>query len=89
QPFVLAGLLVTSALHTLSGVNRDAANLVLVMLRAVLVGVFIFCSKSTSRGAPSPLSAAQKAVLDSVPRDVRTAMSHLRLQPEFIRYATC
>ncbi|TFK83030.1 hypothetical protein K466DRAFT_450123, partial [Polyporus arcularius HHB13444] len=89
QPFVLAGLLVTSALHTLSGVNRDTANLVLVMLRAVLVGVFIFCSKSRSRTAASTLPPAQKVILDSIPRDVRTAISRLKLEPTFLRYATC
>lgn len=91
QPFVLAGLLVTSALHTLSGLNRDAANLVLVMLRAALVGVFVMCSKSRSNSARDALFTPpdHRAILDSLPRDVRTAISRLKLQPNVVRYATC
>lgn len=89
QPFILAALLVTSALHTLSGVNRDTANLVLVMLRTVLVGAFIRCSQPATSITRSQFSIDQQAILDSIPRDVRTAISRLNLEPSIIRYATC
>ncbi|RDX40105.1 hypothetical protein OH76DRAFT_1366695, partial [Lentinus brumalis] len=91
QPFILVALLVTSTLHTVSGLNREAADLVLMMMRAILTGAFIACNKSRrrNRARSSPLTSEQQEILDSVPRDIRTALSHLKVEPEIIRYATC
>ncbi|KAI0349526.1 hypothetical protein OH77DRAFT_1364012, partial [Trametes cingulata] len=91
QPFILAALLMTSALHTLSGVNRPTTNLVLTTLRVFLVGAFMSCSEEhpdASKGPPH-LTRSQQALVDSIPRDVRTALSRLNIQPTFIRYASC
>lgn len=113
QPFILIALIVTSAMHTLSGLNREAANLVLVMLRTVLVGAFISCNMSqsselssdthqSSASTPHPgrgtgytstsgnsLTRFQQAIVDTIPRDVRTALKHLSVEPDVIRYASC
>lgn len=118
QPFILVALLVTSTLHTVSGLNREAADLVLMTMRAVLTGAFIACNKvpsSTSLSPPSatqaspssrklvqprksrrrnhgrlsPLTLEQQEILNSVPRDIRTALSHLKVEPNIICYATC
>ncbi|PIL35294.1 hypothetical protein GSI_02019 [Ganoderma sinense ZZ0214-1] len=107
QPFVLIALLVTCALHTLSGVNRGATNLLLVTLQALLVGAFISCNNEGESAsgdssqditfnparkaihARSKLSSAQKAVVDSVPRDIQTVLSHLGIEPDVIRFASC
>ncbi|RDX40340.1 hypothetical protein OH76DRAFT_1366365, partial [Lentinus brumalis] len=91
QPFILVALLVTSTLHTVSGLNREAADLVLLTMRAVLTGAFIACNKAKrrNRSHSPPLTPEQQAMLDSVPRDIRTALSHLKVEPNIIRYATC
>ncbi|KAI9057614.1 hypothetical protein FKP32DRAFT_1536412, partial [Trametes sanguinea] len=81
QPCILLALIVTSALHTLSGVDGNAANLVLGMVRAVLTGAFIACN---GRASPRP-----SKTLDSIPRDIRTVLSRLGLEPDVVRYATC
>lgn len=93
QPFILIALLMASALHTLSGVSRPATNLVLVTLRMFLVCVFRVCGEVGGGGRSvsgrSRLKDSQRALLDSIPRDVRTALSHLGVEPEFVLYAAC
>lgn len=92
-------------MHTLSGVNHNAANLVLVTIRAALTGAFILCNKSNasqssslspvSRRSPKKesrlvdLTPEQQRMLDGIPRDVRTALSRLKAEPNIVRYATC
>ena len=90
-----------SAIHTLSGADRKAANLVLEALRFFLIGSFISCNKGASKTSTAPLSTslvarkssqltpAQQALVDSIPRDIRTVLSQLGVQPEIIRYACC
>ncbi|KAL7283106.1 hypothetical protein ACG7TL_002531 [Trametes sanguinea] len=96
QPFILLGLLMMSALHTLCGTSRPATNLILVTLRVVLTGAFMACNGHSvhSHTAHNPrsrdsLSDFQQKVLDSIPRDIHTTLSHLKVETEFIRYATC
>ncbi|KAH9846544.1 hypothetical protein C2E23DRAFT_574361 [Lenzites betulinus] len=111
QPCILIALLVTSALHTISGMNADSANLVLAMIRVVLTGAFIASNKSSTTSSPNPrpsspvlrqssnarrrraqsasLTPEQQSMLDTIPRDIRTALSRLKVEPETIRYATC
>ncbi|KAH9853713.1 hypothetical protein C2E23DRAFT_727959, partial [Lenzites betulinus] len=86
EPCILLALLITSALHTLSGMNSDAANLILVTIRVVLTGAFI---GKRCKGARSALTDQQQSMLDSIPRDVRTVLSRLGVEPDIIRYATC
>lgn len=104
QPFVLIALLMVSALHALFGVNRETVHLVLATVRVVLTGAYISCSQPTSTRPPSPssgatratrehitltLTVAQQSILDSVPRVVRTALAHLKIEADFVRYASC
>ncbi|CDO68121.1 hypothetical protein BN946_scf185044.g29 [Trametes cinnabarina] len=116
QPCILLALIVTSALHTLSGVDGNAANLVLGMVRALLTGVFIACNKPASSRSSSPsslrlrseaqqlhspqhsprrrtrhpnLTVEQRDMLDAIPRDIRTVLSRLGLDPDIVRYASC
>ncbi|KAI0366441.1 hypothetical protein BV20DRAFT_916843, partial [Pilatotrama ljubarskyi] len=84
QPCILLTLLIVSALHALSGLNSDAANLILGVIRVVLTGAFI-----ASNNAASPPTSPQRSMVGSVPRDIRTVLSRLDLEPDFIRYATC
>ncbi|KAH9828801.1 uncharacterized protein C8Q71DRAFT_717899, partial [Rhodofomes roseus] len=87
--FLLAALLTVSALHTLSGLSRDAANLVLAALRALLYGAFVACNAASAPRGQHPLTADQHGILDSIPRDVRTVLRTLNLEPEVTRYAAC
>ncbi|TFY56546.1 hypothetical protein EVJ58_g7577 [Rhodofomes roseus] len=88
-PFILAALLMVSALHTLSGLNREAANLVLATFRALLYGAFVICSRSNTPRGPSRLAVEHQAILDCIPRDIRSVMSHLKVEPQITRYASC
>ena len=46
-------------------------------------------AKRRSHARSTPLTVEQQAILDSIPRDIRTALSHLKVEPNIIRYATC
>ncbi|TFY53450.1 hypothetical protein EVJ58_g9445 [Rhodofomes roseus] len=85
-PFLLAALLMVSALHTLSGVSRDAANLILATFRVLLYGAFVACSAGTSRDQLAP---DKQALLDCIPRDIRSVVTHLKIEPVLTRYASC
>ncbi|KAH9834090.1 uncharacterized protein C8Q71DRAFT_725300 [Rhodofomes roseus] len=85
-PFLLITLLMVSALHTISGLNREAANLILATLRALLFGAFIACSAPHGR---RQLTSEQQAILDSIPRDIRSVMSQLKVEPSMTKYAAC
>ncbi|KAI0646436.1 hypothetical protein C8Q79DRAFT_926401 [Trametes meyenii] len=85
EPFVLAALLMTCLLHAVHSVNRLDSRYVLATLRVVLFGVFMFCNKARR----SLVSSGQRAVMNSIPTDVRTALKRLHIDPEIIRYACC
>ncbi|KAI0655865.1 hypothetical protein C8Q70DRAFT_922769, partial [Cubamyces menziesii] len=85
EPFILAALIMTTILHTVHAVTRADSNYLLATIRAVLFGVFMFCNK----GRRSSLSSAQEAILQSVPKDVRTALKRLNIDPEIVRHACC
>ncbi|TBU28221.1 hypothetical protein BD311DRAFT_614495, partial [Dichomitus squalens] len=99
EPFILVALLVVSALHTLSSLDRKATNLVLETARVFLTGAFIWCNKSLPKHHPATtgggarkhakLTPPQQAIVDSIPRDIRTVLSQLRVQPDIVRYACC
>ncbi|KAI0739245.1 hypothetical protein C8Q80DRAFT_1070816, partial [Daedaleopsis nitida] len=91
-PFTLVALLMTSALHTLSGLNRVAANLILVTICAVLAGAFLACNTPLHRSShlrTQTLTPEQQTVLNSIPCDVRTALKYLKVESNIVCYATC
>lgn len=74
----------TTILHAVHSVNRADSHYVLTTIRVLLFGAFTFCNTGRRR-----LTIAQQAVLDSIPKDVRTALKRLDIDPEFTRYACC
>ncbi|KAH9854780.1 hypothetical protein C2E23DRAFT_725463, partial [Lenzites betulinus] len=85
EPFVVAALIMTTILHALHGVSRNDSHYVLATIRVLLYGAFAFCRTPSS----APMTEAQQAVLASVPKDVRTALKRLHIEPEILRYACC
>ncbi|KAH9909424.1 uncharacterized protein BXZ73DRAFT_12715, partial [Epithele typhae] len=84
QPCILAVLLVTCTLHTVSGLNRLASDLVLAAFRVLLVGAFMLGTPRTASRSPE-----QRALLSSIPRDIRTVLHAFDIEPPIIRFATC
>ncbi|OJT11998.1 hypothetical protein TRAPUB_11455, partial [Trametes pubescens] len=85
EPFVLAALIMTTILHAVHSVSRVDSNYILATLRVLLFGAFMFCN----RGRGSQLTAAQRLMLQTIPKDVRSALKKLHINPEIIRYACC
>ncbi|KAI0089955.1 hypothetical protein BDY19DRAFT_872420, partial [Irpex rosettiformis] len=82
-PLLSAILFLIVVLHTVASISRSQATYVLSTLRVVIFSAFTFQSLYRN------LSPAQHAFLNSVPRDVRTAMKALDLEPEHTIYACC
>ncbi len=74
----------TSVLHTIAATSRPYTRYILVTIQVVLLGALLSCN-SPRQG----LSAEQAALLNHVPDDVRTVLSNLGLEPDFMRYACC
>ncbi|KAI0710498.1 hypothetical protein C8Q76DRAFT_576339, partial [Earliella scabrosa] len=87
EPFVLAALIMTTILHSIAAVSRSRCQYILRTLEVVLYGAFVWCNTQSGNG--SELTIAQDDLVNSLPEDVRTALSHLGLEPEFLRYACC
>ncbi|KAJ3016340.1 hypothetical protein NUW54_g823 [Trametes sanguinea] len=87
QPWLLAGMLMASVLHSLAAVSRTDLQFVLSALQAMLYGAFVYCNVGAR--SSSPLTAEQALLLDQLPSDVRTVLSRLGLEPPIIRHATC
>ncbi|KAH9854813.1 hypothetical protein C2E23DRAFT_705383, partial [Lenzites betulinus] len=85
EPFVLAALLMVAMLHAIHSATRTDSHYVLTTIRAVLFGAFMFCNRARR---PS-LTSDQEEVLNSIPKDVRTALKRLHIDPEVVRYACC
>ncbi|KAH9846513.1 hypothetical protein C2E23DRAFT_743882, partial [Lenzites betulinus] len=85
EPFVVAALIMTTILHAVHSVNRADSNYVLSTIRVLLFGAFMFCNK----GRRASLTAVQQGVLNTIPKDVRTALKRLNVSPDIIRYACC
>ncbi|KAI0827477.1 hypothetical protein BC628DRAFT_1318722, partial [Trametes gibbosa] len=83
EPFVLAALVMSTILHTIHAVTRADSHYLLTTIRAILFGAFVFCNGGRR------LTSAQDSVLQTVPKDVRTALKHLHIDPEIVRYACC
>ncbi|KAI1784021.1 hypothetical protein LXA43DRAFT_872344, partial [Ganoderma leucocontextum] len=87
QPFVVAALVLTVVLHALAGTARGRVSYVLATVQVLIYGAFAFCS-------PSPIhsfrtTAGQDELLNTIPRDVRFAISTLGLEPDVVAYACC
>ncbi|KAI0363523.1 hypothetical protein BV20DRAFT_946139, partial [Pilatotrama ljubarskyi] len=83
EPFLLVGLFMASVLHCLAAVSRSDVRFVLASLQAMIYGCFVYCNASAH------LTPAQHDVVNAVPVDIRTVMSQLELNTDFIRYAAC
>ncbi|KAI0375839.1 hypothetical protein BV20DRAFT_908569, partial [Pilatotrama ljubarskyi] len=87
EPWLLAGLMMASVLHGLAAASRSDLEFVLAALQAMVYGLFVYCNLSFGR--PPTLTESQKALLDSIPADIRTVLSRLDLDPTMTRYACC
>ncbi|OJT15383.1 hypothetical protein TRAPUB_8050 [Trametes pubescens] len=85
QPFVLAALIMVTILHAVHGVNRVDSHYILTTIRVLLFGALAYCGMA---GGTAP-TEAQVILLKTVPKDVRTALKRLNIDPEIIRFACC
>ncbi|KAI0648741.1 hypothetical protein C8Q79DRAFT_876325, partial [Trametes meyenii] len=83
EPFLLAGLLMVTVLHTFSGVAFPAAQYVLATLKAVIFGAVTF-----NRIQAASTRMAQE-LIGNVPADLRTIIDMLQLGPDIVQYACC
>ncbi|KAI0720100.1 hypothetical protein C8T65DRAFT_545168, partial [Cerioporus squamosus] len=85
--FILAAMVMTTVLHSLTATSRTQSSYVLTTIQAVLFGAFAWCNTHLSH--PQPLTPGQTALLNKIPDDVREAIKALGLEPDFIRHACC
>ncbi|KAI9069151.1 hypothetical protein FKP32DRAFT_1536368, partial [Trametes sanguinea] len=88
QPFLMAGLVMVTVLHTLAGVSFPAVQYILATLKVVLFGAFTM-NTTMSGSRAQLLSAEQLAALRAMPLDLRTVLDHLDLTPDITTYACC
>lgn len=93
QSWILAALVVIVGLHSLSGLPRIQASLILNLVHVIVNGV-LTSPEAQSIFSPTPLSTArlasnEQSLKRNIPLDVRTATDRLDLEPEFTTYACC
>lgn len=89
EPFIMAALLAVTVLHTLASVSRPNCAYLLTALQVVIYGAFMYDVSQTSSHGTRSLSAAQQAILNTIPTDMRTVINNLDLEPEYMLYACC
>ncbi|KAI1785655.1 hypothetical protein LXA43DRAFT_855457, partial [Ganoderma leucocontextum] len=89
QPFILAGLLMATVLHSLASVSMPQATYMLATLRAVLFGAFTLSYAIPTTSTSSQLNALHKDLLKRIPLDIRTVIDILQLDPDITQYACC
>ncbi|KAI0715878.1 hypothetical protein C8T65DRAFT_522164, partial [Cerioporus squamosus] len=85
--FILAAMIMTTVLHSLTATSRTQSSYVLTTIQAVLFGAFAWCNTHLPH-APR-LTPGQSDLLNKIPDDVREAIKSLGLEPDFIRRACC
>ncbi|KAH9854786.1 hypothetical protein C2E23DRAFT_698484, partial [Lenzites betulinus] len=85
QPFLVAGLIMVSVLHALANVSRPYASFALAAIRVVILGTILTTPGTTRYN----MTSEQRSLLERVPRDIRTVIRHLELEPDFTTYAAC
>ncbi|KAI0752994.1 hypothetical protein C8Q80DRAFT_1097463, partial [Daedaleopsis nitida] len=85
--FILACLIVAIVLHALAEAAHSDVAFLLTGLKAILYGAFMW-SNGTLR-LPTALTDAQIDMVNAIPSDIRTVLSHLDLEPTITRYAVC
>ncbi|KAI0712363.1 hypothetical protein C8Q76DRAFT_578020, partial [Earliella scabrosa] len=84
EPFITLALITSVIMHTLASVSHPKVGFLLSSMKAILFGAFIWCN------APSrSVDAAQRLLLRCIPRDIRTALHALHLEPDIRHYACC
>ncbi|OJT02580.1 hypothetical protein TRAPUB_6902, partial [Trametes pubescens] len=79
QPFLIATLVMVSALHALAHVALPYTTFLLATIKMIILGTIVMC-----RG-----SAEHRAILRQIPRDARTAIQQLHLEPNITLFAAC
>ncbi|PIL31020.1 hypothetical protein GSI_05714 [Ganoderma sinense ZZ0214-1] len=86
QPFILAGLIMASILHSLAAASRLCSDYILATLQVVIFGAFVWSNTQTGQAVLTP---GQEELLTKVPDDMRTVFKDLELEPDLVRYACC
>lgn len=77
--------LVTAVImHTLVAVSYPRVAFLLNGMKAMLCGAFMWCNASSGT-----ITTAQRLILKCIPRDIRTVLRFLHLEPDIVRYACC
>ncbi|KAI0055835.1 hypothetical protein BV25DRAFT_1761949, partial [Artomyces pyxidatus] len=86
EPFLICALLVAVILHVICGVSSVHSHLVLHGFRAAIAGALVF---QRPGWAPDEVQAFRSQITNSMPGDIRTALSKFQLDPEIVFYACC
>ncbi|KAI0694479.1 hypothetical protein C8T65DRAFT_584988, partial [Cerioporus squamosus] len=81
EPLILAALTMVTIVHAMAAVSRPVTGYILSALKVVLLGVL-----TLTKQRHTPL---QSALMEHLPKDVRTAMKLLGVVPDIVTYACC
>lgn len=87
EPFILVALFLAIILHALAEAAHLDVAFLLVALKAMLFGAFMWSNGSLQ--LPSVLTDLQFDMVNAIPADIRTVISKLDLEPAITRYAIC
>ncbi|KAH9944944.1 uncharacterized protein BXZ73DRAFT_73189 [Epithele typhae] len=82
RPFLFAILIITGALHTISGLSQEVSDLVLALVRLTAVEVFKAYKPRSNHKTTDKYVTTKNELRDTVPK-------HIRIEPSIVRYATC